>query len=119
MRRFKLHHENGANLYLFFRYVRPQLLDALTKWGEISAEAGISRAELAYRWVKYNSALKPEHGDALIVGASSLSQLEETLEGLKRGPLSADVVAKIDDLWETIKHVAPLDNYADGTNATL
>ncbi|KAG9579372.1 Aldo/keto reductase, partial [Aureobasidium melanogenum] len=95
-------------------YARPQLLDSLVEWEKIASEAGVSRAELAYRWVKYNSALKPEHGDGIIVGASSLKQLEQTLEGLSHGPLPAEVVAKIDGIWETIKEAAPLDNYRDG-----
>jgi aflatoxin B1 aldehyde reductase len=95
-------------------YAKPQLLDSLTEWEKIASDAGVSRAELAYRWVKYNSALKPEHGDGVIVGTSSLKQLKQTLEGLDRGPLPAQVVENIDAMWETIKHVAPLDNYADG-----
>lgn len=98
-------------------YARPQLLDSLTTWEKIASDANISRAELAYRWVKYNSALKAEHGDGVIVGTSSLKQLKQTLEGLDRGPLPAEVVEKIDAMWESIKHVAPLDNYADGAKA--
>lgn len=92
-------------------YARPQLLDSLVEWEKIASEAGVSRAELAYRWVKYNSALKPEHGDGIIVGASSLKQLEQTLEGLSHGPLPTEVVAKIDAIWETVKSAAPLDNF--------
>lgn len=99
-------------------YARPRLLEALEKWETISSEAGIPRAELAYRWVAYNSALKPQYGDAIIVGSSSVEQLKETLEGLDHGPLPGDVVAKIDQVWETVKHEAPLDNYADAPKAT-
>ena len=99
-------------------YAKPELLESLTEWEKIAREADISRAELAYRWVKYNSALKAENGDGIIVGVSSLKQLKQTLEGLDRGPLPAQVVEKIDALWETIKHVAPLDNYADGVGKT-
>jgi aflatoxin B1 aldehyde reductase len=95
-------------------YAKPELLESLIEWEKIASEADVSRAELAYRWVKYNSALKPEHGDGVIVGCSSTKQLKQTLEGLDRGPLPAQVVEKIDAMWETIKHVAPLDNYADG-----
>ncbi|THW53850.1 hypothetical protein D6D20_10536, partial [Aureobasidium pullulans] len=65
-------------------------------------------------FVKYNSALKPKHGDVIIISSSSTEQLEQTLEGLDHGPLPAEVVEKIDSVWETIKHVAPLDNFADG-----
>ena len=84
---------------------------------KISNDADVPRAELAYRWVKYNSALKSEYGDGVIVGVSSLKQLKQTLEGLDHGPLPAQVVEKIDAMWETIKHEAPLDNYADGIRA--
>ena len=92
-------------------YNKPSYLEALTQWESIAKEAGISRAELGYRWVTYNSDLKPEHGDAIIVGASKKEQLAQTLEGVKAGPLSKEAVAGIDKVWETIKHEAPLDNF--------
>lgn len=103
----------GNGMYLKM-YGKPELLESLAFWESIARDAGVTRAELAYRWVKYNSPLSPEHGDGIIVGTSSLKQLEQTLEGLNRGPLPAQVVEKIDAMWETVKHVAPLDNYADG-----
>lgn len=71
----------------------------------------IIRADLAYRWVRYNSPLKPEHGDALIVGASSIEQLKETLNSIGSGPLSDKAVKRIDELWDLIAHEAPLDNF--------
>ncbi|KAJ4504156.1 hypothetical protein HRR83_008598 [Exophiala dermatitidis] len=91
-------------------YARPSLLDSLDKWAKIAEEEGASRAELAYRWVTYNSPLKPEHGDAIIVGASSVEQLDQTLKGIETGPLSAKAAKAIDEIWEQIKHEAPLDN---------
>jgi len=92
-------------------YSRPKYLEGLEQWGNIASEAGISRADLAYRWVKYNSPLKPEHGDALIIGSSSLDQLKHTFQGVAAGPLDKDTVKKIDAFWETIKDEAPIDNY--------
>jgi hypothetical protein len=53
-------------------------------------------------WRNYDSPLKPEHGDGVIVGARELRQLEEAPEGLKAGPLPQDAVQRIE---------APLDNY--------
>jgi hypothetical protein len=53
-------------------------------------------------WRNYDSTLKPEHGDGVIVGASELKQLEGVLEGLKAGPLPQDAVQSTE---------APLDNY--------
>ena len=92
-------------------YSRPSYLEALAKWEQIAKEEGCSRADLAYRWVKYNSPLKPEHGDAIIIGASSTKQLTETLGSIGKGPLSEKAAKAIDELWESIKHEAPVDNY--------
>ena len=100
----------GSTIYAQM-YARPTLLDALDSWGDIAAEAGCSRAELAYRWVKFNSALRAEEGDALLVSGSTPQQLEETLQGLEKGPLSDEVAAKIDALWASVEAEAPLDNY--------
>lgn len=100
----------GSTIYAKM-YARPTLLDALDRWGEIAEEAGCSRAELAYRWVKYNSVLRVEKGDALLISGSTPQQLEETLKGLESGPLSDEVAAKIDALWASVEAEAPLDNY--------
>ena len=100
----------GGGMYAKL-YNRPAYLEAWSQWGQIAEEAGISKADLAYRWVKYNSPLKPEQGDAIIIGARNLAQLKQTLSGINAGPLSDDVVKKIDGVWKTIEHEAPLDNY--------
>jgi len=92
-------------------YMKPAYLEALAKWEAVAAEEGCSRAELAYRWVTYNCPLKPEFGDAIIIGASKVEQLEDTLKGIEAGPLSAKAVEGIDKIWEGIKHEAPLDNF--------
>lgn len=92
-------------------YSKPSYLEALAQWEAIAKDEGISRAELAYRWVKYNSPLKSENGDAIIIGASSAQQLKETLSSINKGPLSDKAVKAIDAVWNTIKHEAPLDNY--------
>ncbi|OAP64159.1 hypothetical protein AYL99_00131 [Fonsecaea erecta] len=93
-------------------YMKPSYLKALSKWEQIANEEGCSRAELAYRWVTYNCPLKPEYGDAIIVGASTVEQLEQTLTGIEKGPLSSKACEGIDKIWEEIKHEAPLDNFS-------
>jgi aflatoxin B1 aldehyde reductase len=92
-------------------YMKPSYLDALEKWEAIAKEEGVTRAELAYRWVTYNCPLKKEQGDAIIIGASTIEQLEQTLVGIEQGPLSKKAVEGIDKIWEQIKHEAPLDNF--------
>ncbi|KAI9830358.1 MAG: hypothetical protein M1819_005739 [Sarea resinae] len=94
-------------------YARPSLLAALADWDALATEARLSRAALAYRWVAYSSALRAEAGDAVIVGASRVAQLEETLRVLGAdggGPLDPRTVERIDRIWEAVKAEAPLDN---------
>ncbi|KAG0650169.1 Oxidoreductase sirO [Hyphodiscus hymeniophilus] len=97
-------------------YKKPGMLEALDRWEKIAKEVGISKAELAYRWVAYNSMLKREQGDAIIIGASSIEQLKGTLEGLENGPLSREVEDKIDEIWKLVEHESPLNNL-DGFTA--
>jgi aflatoxin B1 aldehyde reductase len=92
-------------------YVKPSYLEALAEWEQIAKDEGTSKAELAYRWVSYHSPLKPELGDGIIIGASRLEQLEQTIQGLNKGPLKPETVKAVDAVWEKVKHDAPLDNY--------
>ncbi|KAI9870830.1 MAG: Aflatoxin B1 aldehyde reductase member 2, partial [Watsoniomyces obsoletus] len=92
-------------------YKKPAYLDLLDKWEKIAEEVGCTKAELAYRWVAYHSALEAEKGDGVIVGASSLKQLEATFEGLEKGPLPGDAAKRIEGLWEGVSHEAPVDNF--------
>ena len=94
-------------------YCKPALLDCLKEWGDIAATANCSGSELACRWVKYSSALRSDYGDAVIFSSSTLVQTKETLKGLRAGPLDTEVVRRIDEIWETVKEEAPLDNIND------
>ncbi|RVX72174.1 hypothetical protein B0A52_04378 [Exophiala mesophila] len=92
-------------------YAKPSYIKALEKWEQIAKQEGISRAELAYRWVVYHSQLNKDLGDAIIFGARDFDQLEETLVSVRKGKLSEAALKGIDEVWEEIKHEAPLDNY--------
>ncbi|OAA67344.1 NADP-dependent oxidoreductase domain protein [Niveomyces insectorum RCEF 264] len=80
-------------------YNKPAYVDSLAQWEAAAQAAGVSRAELAYRWVAWNSILRGEHGDSLIVGASTQEQLAETLGWIAHGPLDDAAVARIDKVW--------------------
>ncbi|KAH0489783.1 hypothetical protein TgHK011_001281 [Trichoderma gracile] len=91
-------------------YYKPSYLKMLEEFATLSQETGLSRSSLAYRWVRYHSALKPEHGDSMILGSVTAQQLEEALVELNKGPLEAAVVEKLDSYWQLIKDDAPVDN---------
>jgi aflatoxin B1 aldehyde reductase len=67
----------------------------------------LDNIEAALRWVYFHSLLKPEYGDAVIIGASKLSQLEANLNYIKKGPLPDEVATVFEDIWKNIKPDAP------------
>lgn len=92
-------------------YAKPAILASLAAWQQAADEEGVSPAELAYRWVASNSILSREHGDAIIIGASSHAQLEETLSCMAKGGLSAKALSAIDDFWKSMESEAPRDPF--------
>jgi len=97
-------------------YDKPSLRSALAEWNDVAEKEGISKAELAYRWVAYDSFLKAELGDAVIFGASKLGQIEQTAGWLKKGGLSEEAHKRIDAIWESVKDDAPVDNFWGSKN---
>ena len=87
------------------------MLDALQMWEDAAKEAGVSRAEMAYRWVAFDSPLDKKYGDAIIFGASKMEQVSETLDWLTKGKLPSSAVEAIEKIWKSIEHEAPLDNF--------
>jgi aflatoxin B1 aldehyde reductase len=94
-------------------YGGKSLFEALDVWADIAKDAGLSKAALAYRWIVHHSTLKKEYGDQVIIGSSRFSQVEETLAAVEAGPLDAAIAKRVDDIWETVKHEAPTDNWKD------
>lgn len=108
--RFAVGDNTVGRMYRDF-YVKPAMLEGLGRWEELARAQGVSQAELAYRWVYYHSALDPEKGDFVILGASKVEQITQTVEGIRKGPLKPDVVKGIDEIWETVKGEAIVNNF--------
>ncbi|EGX94845.1 aldehyde reductase (GliO), putative [Cordyceps militaris CM01] len=84
-------------------YLRaPKYMEALAEWNALADAEGCSAADLAYRWMTQHSALDGDKGDALIIGASSPEQLDETLAGIERGSLSDEACAGIQKIWKCV-----------------
>ncbi|KAI1676414.1 Aflatoxin B1 aldehyde reductase member [Pyrenophora tritici-repentis] len=91
-------------------YNHEPMRQMLIKWNKIAEQEGVSRAELAYRWVAHHSALQGDE-DGIIFGASKISQVEQTVQSIKKGKLSDEAVKDIQEIWESVESVAPVDNY--------
>lgn len=78
---------------------------ALAALRDFAAERGLALREIAYRWLQHHSALRPDdHG--LVVGASSIAQLESTIAECEKGLLPDDVVRACEEMWERVKGLA-------------
>ena len=93
-------------------YGKPVYLEFLDEYAALVKESGNSKAGLAYRWVVWNSVLKAESGDCVILGATSAKQLENTVEEIERGPLDDWVVERLDRMWKKVEKDAPQDNFS-------
>ena len=61
----------------------------------------MTTVEVAIRWIFYHSALGDQ--DGVVLGASRMSQVKETLNFIRRGPLPPDVLKLTDDIWTAVK----------------
>lgn len=69
---------------------------------EVAAKHGISGHAASLRWTAYHSALSAERGDTIIIGASSIKQLNENLEIFEQGPLPQDVTDAVNAVFTEI-----------------
>jgi len=82
------------------RYWHEREFDTVDTLRGLSNEAGMSMASMAVSWVMSNPAIT-----APIVGASRPEQLKDSLEAAERGPLPADLKAKLDEIthaWRAV-----------------
>lgn len=88
-------------------------MKAMSQWEQAAKDEGIDRAELGFRWTAWNSQIdtKGKYGDGLVIGASRPEQITQTLEYLRKGPLTDKAVKAIDEIWEMVKDEAPIDNF--------
>lgn len=103
----KLHH---------LTYNKPAFVRFLAAYSELVRESGVARAELAYRWIVWNSVLRG--GDAIVVDATSVEQAREALAAVRKGPLEPWVVQKLEDMWGWVAADAMLHNLEAMTSMT-
>jgi len=62
---------------------------------------------VALRWTLYHSLLSGEYNDGVIVGCSSLQQMEQNLTYIDQGPLPKHLVEEMEMVWQSVKGVGP------------
>ncbi len=89
------------------RYWKPSYFEAVGVLREKCGKYGITIIEAAYRWMAFHSMLRAERGDAIIIGVSRLSQLEQNIAAVKGGPLPSVLAEAFEKAWKTTKADAP------------
>ena len=69
------------------RYWNEPYFKAIESIRAVADKHGLTMAEIALRWISHHSLLKRAHGDAILIGASSLNHIEQNLVDLEKGPL--------------------------------
>lgn len=78
-----------------------RLVDGMRRFDAAVRERGFSSPEVAIRWLMHHSALTGE--DSVILGASRIEQIHETVGFTQKGPLPDDVVAMAEELWKSVE----------------
>ena len=63
--------------------------------------------EAAFRWMAHHSLLDDKRGDSIIIGASSLSQLEQNIAAIKNGDLPSEMLTAFDEAWSVSRVDSP------------
>lgn len=83
-------------------YKKPELEEAYQRATAAGGQHGISGHAAALRWTAYHSILDHTLGDAIIIGCSTIDQLNQNLDIIEAGPLPKEVA---DAMEEVYKHV--------------
>jgi aryl-alcohol dehydrogenase-like predicted oxidoreductase len=87
------------------RYWHQAYFHAAEKLTAMADSAGMSIIDLAFRWILAQSQV-----DSVILGATSMDQLEQNFKACQEPPLSDEVLVECDALWQELRGVTPKYN---------
>lgn len=87
------------------RYWSQRQFDAVAALARVAADAGMTLPQLALRWMRSRPIV-----DVVLIGASTREQLQENLQAVHQEPLSDEVMAACDGVWDELKGPVPRYN---------
>jgi aryl-alcohol dehydrogenase-like predicted oxidoreductase len=87
------------------RYWNDQQFAAVEALRKVAADGGLTLLQLAFRWLWSRPLV-----DGILLGASSLEQLEANLEAADGPPVTAELAEACDEVWSGLRGAAPLYN---------
>lgn len=89
------------------KYWKKSYFDAVNIVTAKSSEYNIKPVEAAYRWLVNHSLLECSKNDGIIVGASSMQQLDQNMATILKGDLPQQIVDALDIAWSEAKCGSP------------
>ena len=89
------------------RYWKKSLFKAVENLTNECWAEGTSPVSAALRWIAFHSHLDFEQGDGIILGATSVQQLEQNLSAFEEGPLPEKIVEAYQQAWEEGRTESP------------
>ena len=80
-----------------------QLMAAMKEFDAAVKERGLTSVEVALRWLMHHAALTED--DGVILGASHIQQIHDTVAMCRKGPLRDDILALAEELWYNVKEL--------------
>ena len=77
------------------------LHSAMRTFQDEAKSHSLTPLEVAVRWIAHHSALRDE--DGIILGASKIEQIQETVKMIGEGPLPGDMLKATEQIWTAVK----------------
>ena len=94
-----------ANQMYLDRYWHPAYFEAVDQLQAIAEKCGRSLIDLALNWLLFHTST-----DCVILGASKIEQLEQSLDVFGKAALDAETLAAVDQVWQNLRGVTPRYN---------
>ena len=89
------------------RYWNQSYFDAVNIVTTKCREFNIEPAEAAFRWLTNHSLLGKNKEDGILIGASSIFQLEQNIKSANKEPLPKQIIDALDVAWSEAKSESP------------
>lgn len=83
-------------------YAAPEVATAMGDFVRGCKTHALSPVEVASRWIVHHSVLS--ENDGIVVGASRLAQVGDTVTHIRKGPLPQEVIVLVEGIWDAVKH---------------
>lgn len=85
------------------RYWKADYFEVVRRFADVCGKEGIAPAAAALRWMVHHSALSGNADNGVILGASSLSHLQQNLQAVADTTLPESILTVLDEGWEQVR----------------